>query len=655
MPLDQANWQLNLLAADKTAAAFRSVNQSMRQLDSASKATSTVMTTGFASVTRMLGPLAAGFTAAALAQRVWQASMKAGDLGEQAEQIGLTTDQLQAYRLAAGQAGITAEQMDAAMMKLARAMGTANDGSDEMIAKFDKLGVKLLDSSGSLRKASDVMPEIARGLLKIGSETERTALMQELFGRSGARLTTVLEALAEGNEKVVAAAKKQNAVIGSETIKAWDELGDRLIVAGQRFDTMAATFGKPIAIAGLAALVAQVNLLTSALTIAKNAAAWLGRGGASENDLQKRAQTIQATINAMSDGSAGPMDDLAKARLQGLYKQLEDVNQQIATSMTAAYTMPEVTVSASPGGTGNPIGKKASADAASAAMKKLAEDQRKMTELVNDASKEYEAAQDLLIRYGDGASYAAREIEKLGDMMVYLEKNPAALARIQKDIADRAAEMDSNLRRAAGGFTGFAAGFDKAMKEMGEANDAFSQGKATVDMLSDAISDMVSGAEVDFGQLALSWVKMISEMEMKASMSALWSSFGGLSGLLGGGNSGGSGGGLISSIVGGLGGLLGFAEGGTPPVGTPYIVGENGPEIRIDRQPGAIFNREQIGNMGGGGTTVIVQQTVHFGSDVSRAEFNTRLRQVEESTMRGAKAAIIDDRRRAGPTKSIFR
>lgn len=38
-----------------------------------------------------------------------------------------------------------------------------------------------------------------------------------------------------------------------------------------------------------------------------------------------------------------------------------------------------------------------------------------------------------------------------------------------------------------------------------------------------------------------------------------------------------------------IGKLFGFASGGNPPVGQPYVVGENGPEIRVDRSPSTIL------------------------------------------------------------------
>lgn len=95
--------------------------------------------------------------------------------------------------------------------------------------------------------------------------------------------------------------------------------------------------------------------------------------------------------------------------------------------------------------------------------------------------------------------------------------------------------------------------------------------------------------------------------------------FGGGSG--GGGASSSGGGGILSSIFssifgGGSGGtpyygadggaslfgftgLPGFALGGNPPVGSPYWVGEKGPELRIDRHPGTILPMDKLG-MGGG-------------------------------------------------------
>lgn len=51
----------------------------------------------------------------------------------------------------------------------------------------------------------------------------------------------------------------------------------------------------------------------------------------------------------------------------------------------------------------------------------------------------------------------------------------------------------------------------------------------------------------------------------------------------------------------------GFANGGRPPVGRPYLVGERGPEMRIDDTPGTIISNENMAGLGGG-----VNQTNNF-------------------------------------------
>ncbi len=57
-----------------------------------------------------------------------------------------------------------------------------------------------------------------------------------------------------------------------------------------------------------------------------------------------------------------------------------------------------------------------------------------------------------------------------------------------------------------------------------------------------------------------------------------------------------------------------FAEGGNPPVGRPYLVGEKGPEVRIDGGPGTIIPNHALG-----GTTYAPVINVHFSANTPAA------------------------------------
>lgn len=208
----------------------------------------------FSALAGFMGPAVIAYLAIGKAQEIWSRGMKAADLGEQAEQLGINTDQLQAYRYAAAQAGIESGQMDVALTKLAKTMGAAADGGKEQIELFTKLGVKLLDARGELRPVADVLPEVAKGVLGIGSSSQRTATLMELFGKSGSKMATVLEEIAKGNDRVVDTAKAAGAVASPEIIKAWEDYADALKRAELQADVTYAKLGAPIATAGLEAV-----------------------------------------------------------------------------------------------------------------------------------------------------------------------------------------------------------------------------------------------------------------------------------------------------------------------------------------------------------------------------------------------------------------
>jgi hypothetical protein len=67
------------------------------------------------------------------------------------------------------------------------------------------------------------------------------------------------------------------------------------------------------------------------------------------------------------------------------------------------------------------------------------------------------------------------------------------------------------------------------------------------------------------------------------------------------------------TITGGLFKMLGFADGGRPPVNRPSIVGEKGPELFVPRSSGTIVPNNKLG---GGGSTSVVVNVDASGSDV---------------------------------------
>lgn len=109
-------------------------------------------------------------------------------LGDQATQLGLSVNQLYAYQQATKFAGGETTDFATGFRILSRRANDANEGAKSAKDTFDKLGVTLTDSSGKLKDGITVFREAGLALGKVQNNTERVALAQELFGRSGTKL-----------------------------------------------------------------------------------------------------------------------------------------------------------------------------------------------------------------------------------------------------------------------------------------------------------------------------------------------------------------------------------------------------------------------------------------------------------------------------------
>jgi len=134
-----------------------------------------------------------------------------------------------------------------------------------------------------------------------------------------------------------------------------------------------------------------------------------------------------------------------------------------------------------------------------------------------------------------------------------------------------------------------------------------------VSNLTDAVMGTQSLADAAINVLNDLKRKLV-EVAMQRAVSGIGSKIGGFFGNLFGGGKKSSGGGFLgganafTSGGGGISPLLGFANGGRPPVGKASIVGERGPEIFVPTSSGTIIPNNMIG--GGGGVTNMVTVNV---------------------------------------------
>lgn len=153
----------------------------------------------------------------------------AGSLGEVAKQLGVSTDALQSFRYIATQVGVEQDEMDKGLAKLTRTIGEAVKGSGKAADLFDRLGISVRDSTGQVKSAEAILPEIANAYNRLGSEAEKSALSAEVFGaKLGQKLNPALELGADGIANMVREANELGLVLSKEMIDNADTASDTL-------------------------------------------------------------------------------------------------------------------------------------------------------------------------------------------------------------------------------------------------------------------------------------------------------------------------------------------------------------------------------------------------------------------------------------------
>ena len=163
-----------------------------------------------------------------LGQAISQGLEYASSLGEVSQQLGVTTKDLQFYRFAATQVGLSQEEMDQGLQKLTKSLGEAAQGNKKALDTFAALGVSVRDTNGNVRTAGEILPDLADGFARLGSDAERSAVATDLFSRAGYKMLPFLSGGSSGVKELAAAYDKLGIALSEEQIRKADDAADTL-------------------------------------------------------------------------------------------------------------------------------------------------------------------------------------------------------------------------------------------------------------------------------------------------------------------------------------------------------------------------------------------------------------------------------------------
>ena len=150
---------------------------------------------GVGKTLKVFGGLTAviGGTALALAALGRQSFNYIDTLGKTSDQLGVSVEFLQAFQIAAEEAGSSSEGANKALLKFSKNIGEAGRGLKTQADLFKDLGVSVRDSEGNLKGTEELLLETADGISALGSSAEKNSALTNLFGRSGQQLFAIID------------------------------------------------------------------------------------------------------------------------------------------------------------------------------------------------------------------------------------------------------------------------------------------------------------------------------------------------------------------------------------------------------------------------------------------------------------------------------
>jgi len=180
---------------------------------------------GLGNIKGALAGLGLGVSIGGMAAFVKHAIDAADETGKLAQKTGLASEQVAGLQLAFQQAGAS-DDFQNSISKLAK---NAADGSKA----FEAMGITVKGSDGNLKSTRDLLGEVANKFSGYRDSAEKTALAQELFGKSGANLIPLLNAGGQALDDYDKMAQKLGLTLSDEATKNAEKFNDTIDLVGQ--------------------------------------------------------------------------------------------------------------------------------------------------------------------------------------------------------------------------------------------------------------------------------------------------------------------------------------------------------------------------------------------------------------------------------------
>lgn len=148
------------------------------------------------------------------------------EVDKMSQKLGLSAKAYQEWDYVLSQADVDIQSMQTGLKTLTNQIDDAKNGSADAAARFEKLGISLDDLNTMSRE--DIFAATIKGFQGMADSTERAALANDLYGKSGQNLTPLFNETAEATDELRQKAHELGMVMSDEAVEASAAYNDSL-------------------------------------------------------------------------------------------------------------------------------------------------------------------------------------------------------------------------------------------------------------------------------------------------------------------------------------------------------------------------------------------------------------------------------------------
>ena len=201
------------------------LKQDMEEVKRSVGSTTSFIESAAATAKGALAGIAAGLTVGAFAGWI-KSAIDAGDATKEfSQKTGVAAKDVAGLQLAFKLGGVEGDALTSAIGKLSKNMAAGSDA-------FAQMGVSVRNSDGTLRSVKDVITDVAEATKAMGDGAAKSALLQQVFGKSAAALIPTLNEGAAGMREMAGEADRLGLSISAEAAEESDKFNDTLTLLG---------------------------------------------------------------------------------------------------------------------------------------------------------------------------------------------------------------------------------------------------------------------------------------------------------------------------------------------------------------------------------------------------------------------------------------